>query len=278
MDTFRKTTQHLLPPHKSETKGYDLYPAFSLTNNSLLKGYASLTKTLSLHPIIILDGFVGVMWDNFRTHLNTAFEKLELTTHWTPIDTALKNKIEIEVLTNPFMGHDDPIFGKRFTGNLVDFFDKQKLESLQPNPNTTINILYGTGAALAHWKGFLVYLDLPKNELQFRARANLPSNLGLSTALPPKTAYKRSYFIDWPALNQHKATLLPNLDLVVDSQNPDCPTFIDGSTLREGLKQMSKNYFRARPWFEPGAGVGNGLKNTSLNWLKMFLIMLGALN
>jgi mannose-6-phosphate isomerase class I len=68
------------------------------------------------------------------------------------------------------------------------------------------------------------------------------------------------YFVDWPALNRHKARLLERLDVIVDAQRPADPAAMRGADLRAALGTMSRNYFRARPWFEPGPWGGQWIK------------------
>src|SRR5262249_13128739 len=143
---------------------------------------------------------------------------------------------------------------------LHDFFDANKLRALQPDPLADLNIVYGCGAAFAGWQGTLVYVDVPKNEIQFRSRAGSIKNLGAMHASDPKAMYKRFYFVDWVALNRHKESLLPRIDWMVDAQRPDEPAIISGHSLRAGLRQMAHSYFRARPWFEPGAWGGQWIK------------------
>jgi mannose-6-phosphate isomerase class I len=172
----------------------------------------------------------------------------------------MRSPSEVEALIAPYLGGDDPLFGRRFEGRLDDFFQQDKLALLWPDPSVPLNILYGCGASLAGWNGLLIYADVPKNEIQFRFRQGVITNLGRPTPLPPKLAYKCCYFVDWVAASNHKRELLPKIDLVVDEQRPDDPTFMRGDDLREALRCMSQNYFRVRPWFEPGPWGGQWIR------------------
>ncbi len=259
---WRKTTQLLAPAHPTPTEAgrYDIYPGFPIGSGKIALGYAALAEKLAGHKQIVIEGYGGVFWDNLRSHLDAALAARNIQVAWINVEAALHSPDTIETLVTPFLGGDDPIFGTRFKGQLADFFDRDKLAALQPPPDADMTILYGCGAALAGWDGLLVYIDVPKNEIQFRARAGSICNLGTTEPAPPKQMYKRFYFVDWIVLNRHKATLLPQIDLIVDEQRPDEPTLMRGDDLRAGLTAMSRNYFRVRPWFEPGPWGGQWIK------------------
>ncbi|MRR24342.1 hypothetical protein EG830_15325, partial [bacterium] len=172
---------------------------------------------------------------------------------------------------------DDPLFGKRCDLQLADFFMMDELSGITPDPDSDINILAGPGASLAGWKGLTVYADIPKNELQYRAREGVITNLGMEAPSGQKDMYKRSYFIDWPVLNRHKASIIGSVNLIVDAQRDDNPVWAEGNTIREALTAMSRNMFRVRPWFEPGPWGGtwikenmNGLSTEATNYAWSF--------
>ena len=205
-----------------------------------------------------------VMWaffyETIKTKVDTALSEMGKNVHWVNAEEALKPEDEINELIRPFMGDEDSIFGTRATIELADYFDQEKLQRLSQNPNADINIIYGVGAQLAGWSGLLAYIDLPKNELQFRSRAKSITNLGVSQAFDMKTMYKRYYFIDWIVLNKHKKKLVGDIDVIIDGQHEEHITWMDGTVFREGMKSMGANVFRARPWFEPGVWGGSWIK------------------
>lgn len=231
--SFRKTTQFLAPARTPAVEGYDIYPAFPATG-AIDLGFDALAQRLAAHEHIVLDGMTGVLWDDFRARLTQSFTKLGVSYEWLAVQPS-------NVDVTPFLGGDDPLFGRRCTLTMRDFIQPVTLPAKR-------RIVYGAGAALVA-DGFLVYLDVPKNEIQFRMRAG-----------NPVTTYKRLYFVDWPVQREHQRELLPRLDLIVDTQRPDEPTAMSGAALRAGLTQMSRNFFRVRPWFEPGPWGGQWMK------------------
>jgi len=244
-----------------ENGKYRIYPSFSIAEGKIFLGYNKLAEALINERVLVIDGYLGVFFDDFRKNLDAKFSHLCKNTAWFSVEQALKDEEEIERLVTPFLGGDDPLFGKRTDLLLKDFYHQEKLIQLQPDAAADISIIYGPGASLSAWDGKLIYVDLPKNELQFRARANAISNLGLRKVIPYNQMYKRFYFVDWVVLNHHKQELLGNIDVVVDGQRPAEPTWMMGSDLRESLKMMSNTAFRVRPWFEPGVWGGQWVKD-----------------
>ena len=184
-----------------------------------------------------------------------------MKTSWKNTADYLKHPDIIENLVSPFMGGEDPLFGKRTTLKLDDFFNLNHLREISPDPEADINLIIGPGASLAGWTGLLVYLDIPKNEIQYRSRAGSIANLGKTESADSKMMYKRFYFVDWVVLNSHKRGLLNEVDIFVDTLTPEYPSWMSGELLRHSLSVMSRNVFRVRPWFEPGAWGGTWIKD-----------------
>ena len=239
-----------------------MYPTFPVESGKIDVGFDKIAEAIanSHRNLVVIDGYIGVLWNDLRQRLNQALTQVQLEPTWINIQTAMKPDGEIDALVEPFLGGDDPIFGTRFTGTLADFFDGGQLAEIDvSSPN--LAIIYGCGSAVVPWlDAYLIYVDVPKNELQFRSRAGSITNLGASQPTHSKAMYKRFYFVDWIALNEHKARLLPDIDLIVDGQRTDEPTSLTGNRLRAALDSMSRNYFRVRPWFEPGAWGGQWMK------------------
>lgn len=259
---FRNTQQYLLPEVKqaAAASGYDIYPAHPVANGVKSGGYAVLAAALGTAATIRIDGYIGVYFEEAAIGIAHALRATgkKVTVLYT--QDAYHAPEHIETKVAPFLGGNDPLFGKKTTLSLPDFFDPESLRALVPDPEADCTLLAGVGAGLLSWQGPLVYIDLPKNELQFRARAGTANNLACSLTQSPKDIYKRWYFVDWVVLNKHKQDMLPHMDIVVDGQRPHLPVWMYGIKLREALQQLSETAFRVRPWFEPGVWGGQWIK------------------
>ncbi len=264
--SFRKTLQPLLPLNYSNTKnGYDIFPTFKISMGKIESGFDTLAKQIISKKIIVIDGFGGILWDEFRTQLHAALILQGIKPLWYDIAACLKPEIVIDEMLKENLNGNDPVFGKKFTGELIEFFDKEKLALLKPCENAETCIVYGTGAALSNWKGLAIYLDIPKNEIQYRMRTKSIHNLGTTKTAENTQMYKRFYFVDWPVLNKHKHKLLTDIDIVVDEQRVHEITWMSGDDFRRALDEMLVQPLRARPWFEAGIWGGNWMKEKIKN-------------
>lgn len=258
----RDTNQYLMPLKKDQFVGnsYDIYPAHSIVTGKIETGYNTLANNIANEKTVILDGYLGVDWEEVVSNLVSCLEESGLSVDIFDIRNCLKPESEIHDMVEPFLGGDDPIFGHKTTLKLEDYFDQEKIDVIQIDETADIRLIYGTGASQSNIDGFLVYFDVPKNELQFRSRARAISNFGFSTAKSAKQMYKHFYFVDWIILNREKKKLLPKIAIIVDQQRPNEPTWMQGEVLRKNLSKLSKSYFRVRPWFEPGVWGGQWMK------------------
>lgn len=208
----------------------------------------------------MIDGYQGVFFDEIRTQLSGILSGMGLTTGWISTYDLLKSPSVITGLTAPYLGGDDPLFGRRTDLSLGDFFRPGAFENLSPGQASDIDFIIGPGAALASWYGPLIYADVPKDEIQKRARKGLAANLGIPARPDPKETYKSFYFVDWIVLNSHKRQILPLIDIFIDTQHPLRPVWMEGNIMRGTLSEMSMAVFRAKPWFEPGTWGGSWIR------------------
>lgn len=258
---LRNTSQYILPLQKKHGPpgAYDIYPVYSIEGGKIFSTYRSLAAMLPESGTIIIDGFAGICFEDFIEEIKRCLaEENRSLPQFINVEEALLSDKEIEDTVSGFTGGDDPLFGRRTDLVLLDFFDTKKINQLKEDDN--YRLIYGTGASLVDSKAFLIYIDLPKNEVQFRLRAGMKTNIG-TPPVNPKFDYKRNYFVDWFVIKRHKENILPEIDLYVDGQRPGEITFIKGNDLRKTIRDISRSVFRVRPWFEPGPWGGTWMKD-----------------
>ena len=258
----RQTKQFLAPIKKgyNSKSSYNIYPSYHTNEGEIHKGYDKLVNEIIHKEYIILDGYIGTDWKEVINNFTKLIISKGRSISTIFIDDFLKPEEDILQIISPFLGGNDPVFGRLTTLNLNDLFNKKGLENLSFKEDTDIKVIYGTGASLVNKEYFQIYFDLPKNELQYRMRSGSVTNIGLKSTKNLKQMYKHFYFIDWVLLNKEKKRLLPDIDILVDQQRPENPVWIHGEALRKTLDRMSENFFRVRPWFEPGVWGGNWIK------------------
>ncbi|MDH7463887.1 class I mannose-6-phosphate isomerase [Chitinophagaceae bacterium 26-R-25] len=281
MMNWRKTTQPLMPAVTKDVKQlsagkYDIYPFASLGEGKINNGYISLAQWIKNQNAVAIDGYIGNDWNGICNELDQILSKEGRVINWIKTADLLKTESEIEQLVKPFIGEKGEVWGRRASISLNDFFDSEKLSKNHSKQNA-INITIGVGASLVNKSAPVIYIDLPKNELQYRMRAEKANNLGKQHRDDNQETYKRFYFVDWVVLNEYKNKILPLIEIIVDGQWNNNITWAFFKDIQEGLQYLSQNAFRVRPWFEAGAWGGqwmkeniNGLNKDEVNYAWSF--------
>lgn len=261
----RLSSQPLLPQilkNEEPKEAYEIFPFHQMGPGKVYAGYPSLAAWIMDHSSVLIDGFSSVYWEQVRSSLSETFNKEGIVVNWIDMSAFLKSPSQIQSLVEPYLGSNETLWGKKFNQQLVDFYDADKLARLRSDESAQLTIVYGPGAALVNWPDApVIYLDVPKNECQYRMRAGTITNLGMDKSARSSEMYKRFYFVDWVVLNEHKKQLLPKIAVFADAQWIDSINWTPGADFRESLSAITKSVFRVRPWFEAGAWGGQWMKD-----------------
>lgn len=261
--TWRKTSQQLLPIQLSvkQNDGYTIYPFFKLDNGLIYNGYSTLASFIKNFKNVIIDGYHGVFWDDQIAAITKELSNSGLSVKWHYTGEYFLPEKEIEKKVLPFLNGDDDLWGTKCTLDLEDFFRIAELKETDSDPDFDINIVIGPCASVVNWDAPIIYFEIPKNEIQYRSRANAINNLGTNTQKTYQNTYKRMYFVDWVVLNKHKQRICSDIKIIVDCQWKNTINWATTEVLYGGLKRMSESVFRVRPWFEAGAWGGQWMKD-----------------
>ncbi|KGE13410.1 class I mannose-6-phosphate isomerase [Sphingobacterium deserti] len=260
--TWRKSGERLLPNNLQQVNrqktSYDIYPFHSLGANKIAN-HQGLVDWIIEKGTVLLDGYVGVFWNEVETLLQQEFDQRGIAVEWMRTEDFIKGKDEVEDMVSPFLGTADSVWGKKTTLKLSDFFEESYFDQV-PERSGTVNIVIGIGAALLSWDAPVIYLDIPKNEIQYRMRAGTTSNIGNPDILSSTAMYKRFYFVDWVVLNAYKAQISSKIAVVADAQRADSLHWLYAADLKDAMQMMGRSFFRVRPWFEAGAWGGHWMQ------------------
>jgi mannose-6-phosphate isomerase class I len=159
---------------------------------------------------------------------------------------------------------DDPVFGRMNSATIEDFLDLSKVREARARlVRSGLNLVIGTGVSLiaAEWD-ILIYADLARWEIQQRYRRGEIGNLGIQNrAEKASLKYKRGFFLDWRAADRLKTRLLPDIDFLLDCNDPGAPKMISGADLHGALEAAVRRPFRVVPFFDPGPWGGHWMES-----------------
>ena len=244
---------------------YDKFPVVEVRSSSCQSGWPAIVEQIrgevsSKTAVVCVECYPGVS----LSEVEHVFTEGLGPAKFIATRTLLKRPAQIEAMVTPFLG-DDPVFGRMNGIVLEDFFDLSLLtlarESVaRHEPGLTLVI--GTGAALVcPDPDLLVYADLARWEIQRRQRRGEIANLGVDNFKEsPSLKYKRAFFIDWRAADRLKKKLLPGIDFLLDTNDPQIPKMISGDDFRGALKTAAHRPFRVVPYFDPGPWGGHWME------------------
>jgi mannose-6-phosphate isomerase class I len=279
-EKWRESTQPLLNKRTSAlTTGglvYNHTPLRALGNDKIFSGYENLTDWIIERKTVLIDGYGGIFFEEVQQNIEQELKKKGYLVKWHATSDYFKPEEEIDLLVKPFTGEETDVWGTKTSLVLKDFFNEDVFR-VREDKLYEINIVIGIGAGLLQWDVPVIYLDIPKNEIQYRMRAESITNIGKMTSESAFLMYKRFYFVDWVVLDNHRNQLLNRITIVADGQRFDDLNWMFKKDLADGLRQMSRTVFRARPWFEKGSWGGQwmkehigGLNNNEVNYAWSF--------
>src|SRR5258708_6369798 len=164
---------------------YDLYPTYPIPQGQIRTGYEAVATVIGTAiqqgaRHVAIDGFGGTLWEAFQATLNELlhhhFGDSEII--WRNTSSCFLSEPTLTTRIAPYLGGNDPIFGKLYEGDLSELFDPDKLRALATASKKRPLIIYGVGAALAGTPALLVYMDVPKNEITLPIPPKSITNLG----------------------------------------------------------------------------------------------------
>lgn len=245
---------------------YDKFPTVSApASTPLWRGWPAVARMLRAHwkenpSILALECYPGTDLEEVRQGLRGKLGE----SFWVEATDAMLDAKEINKLIEPWLGGDDPVFGRLCPLELEEFFNSVRLKHLRAAISSAPGpvVVFGTGA-LAIWPeaGTIVYADLARWEIQQRHRRNVTGNLGADNREERTTLkYKRAFFVDWRVCDRLKQASLPRWDFVLDTNSPGEPKMITGKALRQTLSETTTRPFRVAPFFDPGPWGGQWMK------------------
>ncbi|MXV15427.1 hypothetical protein GS398_08945 [Pedobacter sp. HMF7056] len=241
-----------------DASGYDIYPLHTLGDGRITNGYANLAKWIMKYRQVAIDGYAGVFWDTVEQELSETFREHGLTVNWVRTGERMKPLETIRGLVQPFLGMPGTVWGTKCSLSLKDLYEAEPVDA---EPGADLTVVIGPGASLFDAVSPLIYIDLPKNELQLRMRAGSVFNLGETVSEADGEMYKRFYFVDWVLLNAHKKDIMNRIAVMADGQWGGNINWCLTADLYPAMRKMAKHVFRVRPWFEPGAWGGHWMKD-----------------
>ncbi|MCX4733875.1 class I mannose-6-phosphate isomerase [Streptomyces sp. NBC_01363] len=234
-----------------EVRSYEAEPCHSISAE-VSAGYREAVAGLAPGLVLAVDGPVAVDWEAVAAGICEALAARAVATKQTDLREHFAPWPDVLALTASAVLEDDPDFAPLSWAGLADFFTGL------PEPEAaddTVTVVFGPGAALVPHDR-LWYADLPKRYAEAQITGGTGRNLGQSPGTGAGTT-RRLFYIDWPVLDRHRDTLVSGVDLWLDTQDAQAPSWLEGAALRAALADLAGRPFRTRPTFNTTSWGGH---------------------
>jgi len=220
-----------------------------------------LAPYLLEHHTICVECYPGVSIEAVVEGLRSRLGKTEIFIS----QDCLKTPEELRAMLQPLLG-SDRVFGRMSDLGLEEYFSAPKIEEMRlavaRATQRGLVLVIGAGAFIVAPTGAVrVYADMARWEIQLRWRRGEMGNLGLNNAHEDFAfKYKCGFFAEWRAADRFKRQLLPEIDFLLDTNQPRSPELIGGDTFRRALAETARRPFRVVPYFDPGPWGGHWME------------------
>jgi len=222
---------------------------------------ARLVPVLRAHRALCIECYPGVFTRDIVNQLRTLLS----VSYAFCSEECLKSPQQLRTLLDALLGADR-VFGRMNDLSLDDYFDLSQLEQMRATiaqaAERTLVLIIGPGASLvAPATAPVIYADLARWEIQLRWRRNQIGNLGLdNSGAHIADKYKCGFFAEWRAADRLKKQILPRIDFLLDTNQPQSPNLIGGDAFRNALALTVQQPFRVVPYFDPGPWGGHWME------------------
>ena len=156
----------------------------------------------------------------------------------------------------------DRVFGRMYSGELMDLADPEKVKQLRSRIKDTggKTAVYGFGASLLADEGLCVYADMNRWEIQLRYRAGMPCYFTNDPEEDPLRKFKQGYFLEWRIADKLKMAFMDKMEFFIDANRDDHYVMVRKDLFDEALLQEVSGPFRVVPYFDPGVWGGQWMK------------------
>lgn len=240
-------------------RGYDNYDKFPCikVNAKAYSGFFQIRDFIKNNTTdtVVIDCYPEVDSSLIRKNIEDLFDFVALSDECAYSMQNLTDRMKSDLT-------DDRIFGVMTTRELIDFFDREKINQLKSKLDSVSGkkLIIGVGALLICDKGSIFHASIARWEIQQRFRKGLPNWNCNNCDEDPLTKFKRGYFCEWRIADKHKVDFNDKIQYYIDANQADNPKLITKEDYQKALDKTVERPFRVVPYFDPGVWGGQWMK------------------